>query len=207
MPFLVRIPERFHPPVPAGSVVTTPAMLADLFPTCLDLAGIWTEADAAERDGQSLLRAEHLATRAGDGGGRGDGNERGDAAGSGAGDAGGDGAGRWLYGQCGSGRNAFYMATDGRWKYLYYTWGGTEQLIDLRADPGECVNMLRNPAASAAVAECRQRLGARFPDLLAQGRAADHPFRQVDEPLPDEARTRATNPYAWRGPIRYGGHW
>jgi hypothetical protein len=37
--------------------------------------------------------------------------------------------------------------------------------------------------------------------------ADERPFRMVDEPLPDEASARAADPFAWRGPIRYGGHW
>jgi arylsulfatase A-like enzyme len=176
VPYLLRVPHRFDPPAPAGTTVSTPALLADLYPTCLDLARLWTAEDAAERDGQSLMTAPWT---------------RGE---------------RWVFGQCGGGRNASYMATDGRQKYVYYPWGGTEQLFDLERDPAECHDLAQQATHAALLDACRARLGTAFPELLAAA-PTGHPFRVIDEPLPDAARARAANPYAWRGPIRYGGHW
>jgi arylsulfatase A-like enzyme len=181
VPFLMRIPAGYAPPAAAGSVVADPVLLADLYPTCLALAGAEPEDGDATRDGVDLTRER-----------RGDGAD-----------------GRWVLGFCGAAQGT-YMATDGRWKYIYYAWGGTEQLFDLHRDPAECRNLAdgsEDGAVGESLAECRQRLRRAVPRVAPPDGADDRPFHVVDEPLPDEASVRATNPFAWRGPIRYGGHW
>ena len=39
------------------------------------------------------------------------------------------------------GDGVYYAITDGRWKYIYYPEGGTEQLFDLETDPLELANL------------------------------------------------------------------
>jgi arylsulfatase A-like enzyme len=184
VPFLVRIPARYGPPHPAGAVVAEPALLVDLYATCLDLAGCLETADAQERDGRSVLR---LGTE-----GR-------------------PGAPRWVFGQCGAMRQGTFMATDGQWKYIYYVAGGREQLFNLADDPAECQDLAGAPAARSILVECRARLGKEIPELAAGGAGPANgerpPFQVMDAPALEPAAARAANPFAWRGPIRYGGHW
>jgi hypothetical protein len=91
------------------------------------------------------------------------------------------------------------MATDGRQKYVYYPWGGTEQLFDLERDPAECHDLAQQATHAALLDACRARLGTAFPELLAAA-PTGHPFRVIDEPLPDAARGRAPHPDPGRGP-------
>jgi hypothetical protein len=100
-----------------------------------------------------------------------------------------------------------YFATDGRWKYLYYAWGGAEQLFDLAHDPTERHDLATSGATTRILAECRDRLRRAVPRVAPSAGPGERPLHTVDEPLPDETAARAANPFAWRGPIRYGGHW
>jgi arylsulfatase A-like enzyme len=181
VPFLLRIPAHLEPPARAGSVASRPVLLADIYPTCLTLAGIPAEEGDAAREGASLLAPEPYAGASGP---------------------------RWVFGLCGAAHGTGF-ATDGRWKYLYYVWGGTEQLFDLANDPMECHDLARRDHGTvrAVLVDCRERLRRAVPQLARPDGDARRPFIGVDEPLPDEAAARASNPFAWRGPIRYGGHW
>ncbi|MBI3986508.1 MAG: sulfatase-like hydrolase/transferase, partial [Lentisphaerae bacterium] len=48
--------------------------------------------------------------------------------------------------------------TDGREKYIWFVRDGREQFFDLTADPLECHDLAREPAASARMAVWRKRL-------------------------------------------------
>lgn len=48
--------------------------------------------------------------------------------------------------------------TDGREKFIWWVADGREQFFDLTADPQECHDLVRDPAASGRIAKWRQRL-------------------------------------------------
>jgi arylsulfatase A-like enzyme len=105
---------------------------------------------------------------------------------------------RVIHGVCGG--TAF--ACDRRWKYIYYTDGGVEHLFDNEADPTDCESRAADPPCTAEVERLRASLKAYLAKhnspLLEDGELA------VREVQVDEARARADNPFAYRGPMRYG---
>jgi arylsulfatase len=187
VPLLLRVPQRHGPPAAAGAVIAEPALLADIYATCLALAGVGSdepEDGAGTRDGVSLAGTPHAPA--------------------------GRAEGRWVFGFCGAAHGR-YMATNGRWMYLYYAWGGAAQLFDLERDPAERHDLAAAGApdgdARGALEEGRERLRRAVPCVAVPDGGDARRFHVMDEPLPDEAAARASNPFAWRGPIRYGGHW
>lgn len=95
------------------------------------------------------------------------------------------------------------FATDGRWKYVYYTDGGIEHLFDVENDPDDLHNLAQSEEHQAT----KSQLQAALRNYLLQyqrpilDEAGE--FRTIDLPI-DEARLRAMNNAAWRGPLRYG---
>ena len=82
------------------------------------------------------------------------------------------------YGQ----RNHWNGPTDGRWKSIYHALGGEEQLLDLRADPGE--------GREAELRLWRGRLAAHFEErgepFLKGGELNPRPEGYLDSPrFPD----------------------
>ncbi len=109
---------------------------------------------------------------------------------------------RVVCGECGQAENATVFATDGRWKYVYYTQGGVEHFFDTAADP----NNLHNLADHAALSREQQRLKQTLIDYLAD---LARPIVQegslrVTESDVDPLELHPRNPWAWRGPMRYG---
>ncbi len=93
------------------------------------------------------------------------------------------------------------FATDGAHKYIHY-FDGAEQLFEPGADADDC----RNLAGEGDCAEIQARLKA---SLIAYLEANDRPAvadgaLQAREITLDEDELRASNPAAWRGPLRYG---
>ena len=109
---------------------------------------------------------------------------------------------RVICGECGEGNDATAFATDGRFKYIYYTRGGVEHLFDVQADRENLHNLASDPAH----AERKQALKAH---LLAYLQRFERPLVVdgefiVADPTLDEQALHARNPWAWRGPMRYG---
>lgn len=127
-----RVPLIIHDPrSPAasnGSTVDDVVELRDLMPTLLDLAGVEIPATV---DGLSL--AGHLAggpvpTRT------------------------------HLHGEHTYFGQSIQWITDGRFKYIWASGSGAEQLFDLDADPGEFHNLIGEPAVLDDERRCRGRL-------------------------------------------------
>lgn len=162
-----------------GLEIDTPILTADLHPTLLELAGLEPSPNS---DGISLLPTIQN--------GQGDGE-------------------RVVCGEYGQAANANAFATDGRFKYIYYSKGGVEHLFDLAADPENLTNLAQDSSHQAIKATLRQH-------LIAYLAGFDRPLVQngdliATDPTIDEARLHSRNPWAWRGPIRYGrgygGNW
>ncbi|WP_222429874.1 sulfatase-like hydrolase/transferase [Paenibacillus cremeus] len=179
VPFILRIPKAFlqarYPAYAAGRVFERGAQLADIYPTLLDLAGVWSEEEQSERDGCSLLRMDESELEE-----------------------------RWLFGYVEE-RDGLFMAANVKWKYLYYVDGGFEQLFNLEQDPLELHNLAADtrPECGAMLNECRHQLRERFPAWRDDDNATTG-LRATDKPLREERQVKAANPFAWRGPIRYG---
>ncbi|HHX40117.1 MAG TPA: arylsulfatase [Armatimonadetes bacterium] len=59
---------------------------------------------------------------------------------------------------CYSHEQANFYVTDGRWKYIWFPYLGTEQLFDLESDPGECHNLAEDATYAQTLAAWRSRL-------------------------------------------------
>lgn len=94
-----------------GISVTTPVTHADILPTLLKAAGGTPPADIDGIDLISLARGEIDNPR------------------------------RYLEGMCEVEKKRYYAITDGRWKYIWFPEGGSEQLFDLKNDPMELKNL------------------------------------------------------------------
>ncbi|UNK71252.1 arylsulfatase [Microbacterium sp. H1-D42] len=81
----------------------------------------------------------------------------------------------------------------GRWKYVWLSASGREQLFDLVSDPGELRNRVHDDAASEALRACRDRLIADLrgrPEGFVDGDALV-PGRPVQALLPEQHVSRA----------------
>lgn len=179
VPFLLRLPERLSNGYTPGSRMDEAVMLADIYPTLLGLAGCPTDNDAAPgRDGINLMS---LSTKT-------------------------SSRQRWIYGYSDV-QDGMYMTTNGEWKYLYYVCGGREQLFNVEGDPGETTNLAESDHHREIVAASRARLAHKFPELMQAGERSASGMKMTIPPAVDENEIRALNPYAWKGPMRYGsGH-
>jgi arylsulfatase len=105
---------------------------------------------------------------------------------------------RMIFGECGG----HTFATDGRFKYLHYCKGGAEQLFDSRHDPDDLTDLADDPQHAEVLAELRSRL---IDYLASLDRPAVKDGHLVVTPADDDAEhLRSRNPFAWRGPMRYG---
>jgi arylsulfatase A-like enzyme len=116
---------------------------------------------------------------------------------------------RIVCGECSHDDDTTVFATDGRYKYVYYYRGGVEQLFDIAKDREN----LHNLAHLAQYDEQKARLRTRLLEYLTgfeRSIVADGDFASGDPTL-DEKALHARNPWAWRGPMRwgqgYGGGW
>jgi arylsulfatase A-like enzyme len=83
----------------------------------------------------------------------------------------------WGHGEhaaCYAPETGMQYLTDGRWKYIWYTLTGEEQLFDLHGDPQECLNLAADPMHRDCLVSWRDRLVAalapRVEDGLTDGR-------------------------------------
>ena len=54
--------------------------------------------------------------------------------------------------------NAWQALTDGRYKYIYFTLTGQEQLFDLKNDPGELIDLATLPKYEKSVKSWRDKM-------------------------------------------------
>jgi arylsulfatase A-like enzyme len=59
---------------------------------------------------------------------------------------------------CYSETNHWTALTDGRWKYIFHAFDGSEQLFDLSADPAETADLSGDPAHSTTLRNWRGRM-------------------------------------------------
>ncbi len=105
---------------------------------------------------------------------------------------------RVIYGET---RDAVF-ATDGALKYIYYFAGAVEQLFDLNRDSDDRQNLAGSGEYAAAQAALKAGL-LRY--LNANQRpAVEAGALRIDPAELDIDALRALNPWAWRGPLRYG---
>ena len=109
---------------------------------------------------------------------------------------------RIVGGEYGPTDNCTLFATDGKLRYVYYSKGGVEQLFDLDADPDTLHNVIEEDAYAGQADRLRAW-------LIAHLQRYDRPVVQdgrfvATDPEFDETELRTRNPFAWRGPMRYG---
>ncbi len=114
IPFIVQWPKSFKGELKRGATLENTTELRDFLPTFLDAAGVEIPKDM---DGLSLLELIKNPGAA------------------------------WRpyidmeHATCYSKDNYWVALTDGKWKYIWFLRTGTEQLFNLKTDPGETVNL------------------------------------------------------------------
>ncbi len=137
VPLMVRGPQTLG--LGRGVRIDQPVCLEDIMPTCLELAGCGIPDSVDGRSLLPLMRGEGRVTPWRE----------------------------YLHGEHGVAvrpEHANHYMTDGRWKYIWYSRSGIEQLFDLAADPRECRNLAEHPNHAAALARWRDRLIERLVD-------------------------------------------
>lgn len=159
IPMLVRWPESMGLDAERGRTLSQPVELRDILPTFLDVAGAETP---EHLDGKSMLRLVRGET---------------------------DGWRPFIdleHDRCYSPQNHWNALTDGRWKYIYHAFDGSEQLFDMRNDPDELHDLAQDPARSRSVAMWRQRLVDHFSErgeqFVRNGQLAKRPKRMLYSP-------------------------
>ena len=153
VPFVLRLPPS-EPWVSSDRTVEDLACLADIYPTLLDAAGVESPDHI---DGTSLLPIVH--------------------GGSGPAD-------RRVVSIFASNLETCHQIaiTDGRWKYLWFPEGPSEQLFDLSADPQELHNLAADEAAAETKATLHQaivdELTAKNSPHVKAGKLVQHPERK-----------------------------
>lgn len=140
-------------PLPRGGVVDRPVALRDVMPTLLECARLPIPDSVQGQSVLGLARQEHPVWR------------------------------EYLHGEHTALGMSAQWVTDGRWKYIWYSGDGREQLFDLQSDPHECHDLA---AAGEHPDEVRRWRGALIKSL--QGR--EEGFVQEGHLVPG----RAVNP-------------
>jgi arylsulfatase A-like enzyme len=115
--------------IKAKGVLQQPVELRDVMPTLLDLAGLEVPASVEGKSLAPMLRGEKVA-----------------------------GWREYIHGEHTALGGSAHYVTDGREKYIWLSWSGTEQLFDLRADPQELRDLARDAKHAARVTVWRERL-------------------------------------------------
>jgi len=169
IPMLIRWPEGLLR-AKRGQVLTQPVELRDVLPTLLDAAGV--AVDAARFDGRSMLDLIR---------GRTDG---------------------WRpcidfeHDVCYHTTNHWNALTDGRTKYVYHAFDGSQQLFDLRNDPGELHDLSADPGHRDTLQAWRKRmvehLSERGEPFVVDGDLGVRPKRMLLSPhYPGAAKAKA----------------
>ena len=126
----------------------------DILPTLLDAAGTLDKYDAERFDGRSMLELV-----------RGDDSQ-------------------WRtvldleHSRCYWPENQWNALTDERYKYIFFSHDGAEQLFDLKEDPDEAVNLAADPAHAELLAQWRIRMAEhlkeRGPEWVKDGKLQMH---------------------------------
>lgn len=130
----------------SGKKEETPVVLQDVYSTMLDYASINLPNDIDGMSLMPLLKEDGKIAR------------------------------RWIQGEhaaCYSKDEAMQFMTDGKKKYIWFTYIGEEQFFDLKKDPYECIDLAKKASYSQEVALWRQRmidyLATRKQDGLSDG--------------------------------------
>lgn len=131
IPYIVKWPAGISKSIPDGSHIEQPVELRDFLPTFIDIAGGSIPPDM---DGRSLLKLIQGQQE------------------------------QWRpyidmeHATCYSDDNYWAALTDGKIKYIWNFHNGSEQLFDLREDPGETHNLSGNAAYQTQLAELREAM-------------------------------------------------
>ncbi|MEA3335038.1 MAG: sulfatase-like hydrolase/transferase [Chloroflexota bacterium] len=164
VPFVLRLPKRWENRE-HGTICDTPVTMADILPTLVTAAGGEPPDDVDGVDVLSLARNDASSS------------ERHLIA-----------TGR-IYPD---GDPEYLAITDGRWKYIWYPEGGTEQLFDLDTDPCELTELAGLAAHRAKSDELKQILTRRLehrPEFVEDGQLI------VRELQGDSERDRRNRPW------------
>lgn len=161
IPMLMRWPKSMGMDSRRGSTAAQPVELRDILPTCLDAAG--KPAPEKKLDGASLLDIARGRTD------------------------------HWReyidleHDVCYAKENHWNALTDGRWKYIYHAFDGSQQLFDLSNDPGELHDLASDPKHAAELKTWRQRIVKHFAErgdaFVKDGELVVRPQKMLYSPL------------------------
>lgn len=154
IPMIVAWPKDLHAGIERNTESQRLVELRDILPTLLDAAGTLGEYDPSRFDGRSILELI-----------------RGDES-------------KWRtvldleHSRCYWPENQWNALTDDRYKYIFFSHDGAEQLFDLKEDPDETVNLADDPSHAELLAEWRakmaEHLKERGPEWVKDGKLQTH---------------------------------
>jgi len=159
IPYLVRWPKGLVAETRRGSTITQPVELRDVLPTFLEVIGAPVPHHLDGRSVLPLLRGQT------------------------------DGWRHFIdleHDVCYDRRNHWNALTDGRRKYIFHAFDGSEQLFDLRNDPGELNDLAGDPAHKEELEAWRDRmvrhLAERGQKFVKDGKLVKRPDRMLYSP-------------------------
>ena len=135
IPMIIRWPKSMELEGERGMKISNTAELRDLLPTFLEAAGASIPESV---DGMSMLQLIRGNT---------------------------DGWREFIdleHGVCYADENQWNALTDERWKYIYHSYDGSQQLFDLENDPGELNDLASDPSYTRTLNYWRRRLIKHF---------------------------------------------
>ena len=158
IPYLIRWPKSIQ--AKRGIKIEQPVEIRDILPTFLDAAGAKSPGDL---DGKSLLDLVRGKT---------------------------SGWREYIdleHGVCYAPENHWNALTDGRWKYIYSAFDGSQQLFNLDKDPGELDDLAQDAAHAGELKKWRGRmvkhLSERGEPFVVHGDLGVHPAKMIYSPL------------------------
>ena len=159
IPMLIRWPKSMGIRAERGQRIPQPVELRDVLPTFLDAAGAEIPPNLDGKSMLSLIRGETDGWRA------------------------------FIdleHDVCYDKTNHWNALTDGRWKYIFHAYDGSEQLFDLQNDPGELKNLAADPSYSRTLEFWRRRmvkhLSERGENFVSDGKLVVRPERMLYSP-------------------------
>lgn len=114
------------------------------------------------------------------------------------------GSDRVICGECSTGDFRTAFAANAQYKYIYFAVNGREMLFDMEKDPDNLHDLSGESASTAEKNVLKDELFRFLSERNRKGLVHDEAFVRLPGNSHPE-RLRPQNPFAWRGPMHFGG--